>query len=227
LTFRFSKWDPDNREKYEGTPEMWEAAENRMRAILDHLGVEYTEEVGEAAFYGPKLDIQTRNVYGKEDTAITIQIDMMLAEKFGMTYIDAEGSRQTPYIIHRTSIGCYERTMALLLEKYAGALPLWLAPEQLRILPITDRNHGFAQTVLAQLRKAGLRAEIDLRSEKIGYKIREAQIEKVPYMLLIGDKESESGAVSVRKRGEGDLGARPVSEFVADALGEIAQKAIW
>ncbi|MDR3344986.1 MAG: threonine--tRNA ligase [Oscillospiraceae bacterium] len=227
LTFRFSKWDPNNREKYEGTPEMWEAAENRMRAILDNLGVEYTEEVGEAAFYGPKLDIQTRNVYGKEDTAITIQIDMMLAEKFGMTYIDAEGSRQTPYIIHRTSIGCYERTMALLLEKYAGSLPLWLAPEQVRVLPITDRNHAFAESVLLQLRKAGLRAEIDRRSEKIGYKIREAQVEKVPYMLLIGDKESESDTVSVRKRSEGDLGAQSVQDFVAAALGDIDKKAIW
>ncbi|MDR1408728.1 MAG: threonine--tRNA ligase [Oscillospiraceae bacterium] len=227
LTFRFSKWDPSNRTKYEGTPEMWEAAESRMRTILDHLGVDYTEEVGEAAFYGPKLDIQTRNVYGKEDTLITIQIDMMLAEKFGMTYIAADGGKQTPYIIHRTSIGCYERTMALLLEKYAGALPLWLAPEQVRILPITDRSHETAEVILTQLRKAGLRVDIDRRSEKIGYKIREAQVEKIPYMLLLGDKEVESGTISVRKRGEGDIGSQTVAEFIAIALDDINKKAIW
>ncbi|MCL2023543.1 MAG: threonine--tRNA ligase [Oscillospiraceae bacterium] len=225
LSFRFSKWDPDKPQKYEGTPEMWDEAQSRMRTILDNLGLDYTEADGEAAFYGPKLDIQIRNVYGKEDTLITIQIDMMLAEKFGMTYVAADGSKQTPYIIHRTSIGCYERTIALLLEKYAGALPLWLSPEQVRILPLTDRNIPDCQELLSKLRGGGLRCEIDGRSEKIGYKIREAQMEKVPYMLVLGDKEAQSGTVSVRKRGEGDIGAMTAEEFLAMALGEILSKA--
>ena len=198
-----------------------------MRAILDNLGLDYAEAAGEAAFYGPKLDIQTRNVFGKEDTLITIQIDMMLAEKFGMVYVAADGSKQTPYIIHRTSIGCYERTMALLLEKYAGALPLWLAPEQVRVLPLTDRNIADAEALLGKLRKAGLRAELDRRSEKIGYKIREAQMDKIPYMLLLGDKEAESGTVSVRKRGEGDVGALTPEEFLQSALDDVDKKAIW
>ncbi|MDR0883517.1 MAG: threonine--tRNA ligase [Oscillospiraceae bacterium] len=227
LTFRFSKWDANDREKYEGTPEMWETAENTLRTILDNIGLDYTEEIGEAAFYGPKLDIQTRNVYGKEDTIITIQLDMMLAEKFGMTYVAADGTKQTPYIIHRTSIGCYERTMAMLLEKYAGAMPLWFAPEQVRILPLTDRNHAAAQALQVQLRAHGLRTEVDTRSEKIGYKIREAQVDKIPYMLLLGDKEEESGAVSVRRRDKGDLGAQTVADFIASAAADVAAKALW
>ncbi|MBQ3094222.1 MAG: threonine--tRNA ligase, partial [Clostridia bacterium] len=182
--------------------------------------------VGEAAFYGPKLDIQIKNVHGKEDTLITIQIDQLLAEKFGMEYTDADGSKKTPYIIHRTSIGCYERTLALLIEKYAGAFPLWLAPEQVRVMPISERQADAASAVSKQLADAGLRVETDLRNEKIGYKIREAQMQKVPYMLIIGDKEAESGTVSVRRRGEnGDLGSMSVEDFLQKALVEVATKA--
>ena len=224
VTFRFSKWDPDDREKYIGTPEQWDEAQGAMEKILDHLQIPYTIGVGEAAFYGPKLDIQIKNVHGKEDTLITIQVDQMLAELFGMEYVDEDGSRRRPYIIHRTSLGCYERTLALLIEKYAGAFPLWLAPEQVRVLPISERLHEAAQKVTDQLKAAGLRAEIDLRSEKIGYKIREAQVQKVPYMLVIGDREAEAGTVSVRARSEGDIGSMPVEDFLARALLEVAQK---
>lgn len=184
-----------------------------MQKILDHLGLDYAVGVGEAAFYGPKLDIQIKNVHGKEDTLITIQIDQMLAEKFGMEYTDKDGAKKNPYIIHRTSIGCYERTLALLIEKYAGAFPLWLAPEQARILPISERHHDTARAVYEKLCGAGLRVELDERSEKIGYKIREAQLQKIPYMLVVGDKEAESGTVSVRMRGEGDIGAMAVDDF--------------
>ena len=224
VTFRFSQWDPNDRDKYIGTPEQWDEAQGAMEKILNHLGVPYTVGVGEAAFYGPKLDIQIKNVHGKEDTLITIQVDQMLAELFGMEYVDEDGSRRRPYIIHRTSLGCYERTLALLIEKYAGAFPLWLAPEQVRVLPISERLHEAAQKVTDQLKAAGLRAEIDLRNEKIGYKIREAQMQKVPYMLVIGDREAENGTVSVRSREQGDLGAMPADDFLARALLEVAQK---
>lgn len=214
ITFRFSKWDPNDKKKYEGTPEMWEEAENTMRTILDHLGVEYTEAVGEAAFYGPKLDVQMKNVYGKEDTIVTIQIDMMLSRLFNMTYTDADNTQKFPYIIHRTSLGCYERTIALLLEKYAGAMPLWLAPEQVRVLPITEDQNSYAEDVLGGLKQSGIRATIDKRYEKIGFKIREAQLEKIPYMLVIGAKEEESFMVAVRSRGKGDEGVVTVDEFI-------------
>ena len=217
-SYRFSQWDPANpNNKYEGTPEQWAESQAIMKKLLDDCGIDYSIGIDEAAFYGPKLDIQIKNVFGKEDTLITLQIDMLLAERFGMEYIDTDGSKRRPYIIHRTSIGCYERTLALLLEKYAGALPAWLAPEQIRVLPITDRAHDYAKEVLARLRREGFRAEIDLRNEKIGYKIREAQMQKLPLMLMIGDKEVENGTVSVRERSEGDLGAKTLDEFVAFA----------
>lgn len=224
LTYRFSKWDPNDREKYIGTPEMWNEAEGLMRNILNDIGLEYTEEVGEAAFYGPKLDIQMKNVHGKEDTLVTIQVDLMLARQFEMTYIDKDGEKKYPYIIHRTSMGCYERTIALLLEKYAGALPLWLSPEQVRILPIGDRQSEYANEVLKQLRAAGLRVTVDERREKIGYKIREAQLEKLPYMLVIGDKEVENQSIAVRSRKDGDKGAMKIEDFIAMALEEIRTK---
>ncbi|MBR4941769.1 MAG: threonine--tRNA ligase [Clostridia bacterium] len=217
-SYRFSQWDPANpNNKYEGTAEQWEEAQGIMKELLDNCGINYSIGIDEAAFYGPKLDIQIKNVFGKEDTLITIQIDMLLAEKFGMEYIDTDGSKRRPYIIHRTSLGCYERTLALLLEKYAGALPAWMAPEQIRVLPITDRAHDYAREVLARLQAEGFRADIDLRSEKIGYKIREAQMQKLPLMLMIGDKEVESGSVSVRERAEGDKGAMSLEDFVAFA----------
>ncbi len=214
VSYRFSQWDPADTEKYIGTPEQWDEAQGVMKKILDHLEIPYKVGVGEAAFYGPKLDIQIKNVFGKEDTLITIQIDQMLAEKFGMEYTDSDGTKKNPYIIHRTSIGCYERTLALLIEKYAGAFPVWLAPTQVKLLPIADRHHDYAYEIKAKLEKAGIRCEVDARSEKIGYKIREAQLEKVPYMLLMGDKDIEAGCVSVRKRGEGDIGAMGIDEFV-------------
>ena len=224
-SFRFSQWDPANpNNKYEGTTEQWEVAQATMKQILDDLKVPYTVGIDEAAFYGPKLDIQIKNVFGKEDTLITIQIDMLLAEKFGMYYIDSDGQKKLPYIIHRTSLGCYERTLALLIEKYAGAFPLWLAPEQVRVMPISERQNDAVEKVTEQLKAAGLRAEADLRNEKVGYKIREAQMEKVPYMLVMGDKEVEAGLVSVRSRKDGDLGTMSVSDFLAKALLEVAQK---
>ncbi|MBE6937062.1 MAG: threonine--tRNA ligase [Ruminococcaceae bacterium] len=217
-SYRFSQWDPANpNNKYEGTAEQWEEAQRIMKELLDDCGIDYSIGIDEAAFYGPKLDIQIKNVFGKEDTLITIQIDMLLAERFGMEYIDTDGSKRRPYIIHRTSLGCYERTLALILEKYAGALPAWIAPEQIRVLPITDRAHEYAKEVLARLRAEGFRCDIDLRSEKIGYKIREAQMQKLPLMLMIGDKEVESGSVSVRERAEGDKGAMSLEDFIAFA----------
>ncbi len=221
-TFRFSQWDPADTEKYIGTPEQWAEAQDIMGRILEDLGVDYTIGIGEAAFYGPKLDIQYKNVFGKEDTVVTIQVDQLLAEQFGMEYTDQNGKKVRPYIIHRTSLGCYERTLAYLIEKYAGALPMWMAPEQVRVLPITDRCGDYAREVLAKLKAAGLRAEIDERNEKIGYKIREAQMQKLPYMLLIGDKEVEEGKVSVRERARGDLGVRTIEEFLADTAAEAA-----
>ncbi|HEX3017641.1 MAG TPA: threonine--tRNA ligase [Caproicibacter sp.] len=226
VSYRFSLWDPNDRAKYIGTQEQWDEAQGVMRKILTHLNIPFKEGVGEAAFYGPKLDIQIKNVFGKEDTLITIQIDQMLAEKFGMEYVDVDGKKKNPYIIHRTSIGCYERTLALLIEKYAGALPMWLMPEQVRVLPISDRLHEKAAEITEKLQAAGLRVINDTRSEKIGYKIREAQLQKIPYMLVVGDKEVESGTVSVRSRKAGDLGSMMLDEFLAKAQEEVRTKAI-
>ena len=224
-SFRFSQWDPANpNNKYEGTPEQWEVAQATMKTILDDLGVEYSIGIDEAAFYGPKLDIQYKNVFGKEDTIVTIQVDMLLAEKFGMEYTDTDGQKKIPYIIHRTSLGCYERTLAYLIERYAGALPLWMMPEQVRVLPITDRAHDYGRELVSKLRAAGIEAEGDYRSEKLGYKIREAQMQKIPYMLVIGDRDIENGTVSVRTRGGEDLGAMSPEDFTALCLKKIAEK---
>ena len=225
VSYRFSQWDPDDREKYIGTDEQWDEAQGIMGKILDHLEIPYKIGIGEAAFYGPKLDIQIKNVHGKEDTLITIQVDQMLAEKFGMEYVDKDGTKKHPYIIHRTSIGCYERTLALLIEKYAGAFPLWLAPVQVKLLPIADRHFDYANEVKAKLEAVGMRVELDDRNEKIGYKIREARMQRVPYMLVMGDNEVEEGTLSVRSRKDGDLGAKSVEQFIADALVEINTKA--
>lgn len=224
-SFRFSQWDPANpSNKYEGEAEQWNEAQEIMGNILDHLGIDYEIGIGEAAFYGPKLDIQIKNVFGKEDTLITIQIDMLLAKKFGMEYVDSEGKKATPYIIHRTSIGCYERTLALLIEKYAGALPTWIAPEQVRVMPMTDRNRDYAEQIKAELEKNGFRVTLDGRSEKIGYKIREAQLEKVPYMLILGDKEEEAGEVAMRDRKDGKTTVMPLSEFIEKLKFEVDHK---
>ena len=225
VSYRFSQWDPNDRVKYIGTQEQWAEAQGVMERILHHLGLHYSIGVGEAAFYGPKLDIQIRNVHGKEDTLITIQIDQMLAEKFGMEFVDKDGVKKNPYIIHRTSLGCYERTLALLIEKYAGALPMWLMPEQVRVLPISERLHDQADEIKRRLEEAGLEVTCDHRSEKIGYKIREAQLEKIPYMLVIGDKEVENGVVAVRSRRDGDIGTMPLSDFIAKAVEEVRSKA--
>ena len=215
-TFRFSQWDPTNpNNKYEGTTEQWDEAQRVMGQILDDLDVNYTIGIDEAAFYGPKLDIQYRNVYGKEDTLVTIQIDMLLAKQFGMEYVDVDGQKKTPYIIHRTSLGCYERTLAYLIEEYAGALPCWMAPEQVRFLPVTDRAADRCAELVKALNAKGYRAEADYRNEKIGKKIREAQIEKVPYMVVIGDRDLENGTVSPRHRAAGDLGAMSFEDFEA------------
>ena len=226
VSYRFSQWDPDDREKYIGTDEQWDEAQSTMKKILDNLEIQYQIGIGEAAFYGPKLDIQIKNVYGKEDTLITIQVDQMLAKQFDMEYVDKDGKKKNPYIIHRTSIGCYERTLALLIEKYAGAFPMWLAPTQVKILPIADRHQDKAFELAKALEAKGIRVEVDERSEKIGYKIREAQVQKIPYMLVIGDKDIESGTVSVRHRKEGDLGAMTLEQFVEMAVKEIETKEI-
>ena len=226
VSYRFSQWDPENTEKYIGTKEDWDEAQGVMKKILDDLEIPYVVGKGEAAFYGPKLDIQIKNVYGKEDTLITIQIDQFLAEKFGMEYVDKDGKKKRPYIIHRTSIGCYERTLALLIEKYAGAFPMWLAPVQVKLLPIADRHLDRIYEVKKALEAQGMRVEVDDRSEKIGYKIRSAQLEKVPYMVLVGDKDIENNCVSVRHRKEGDLGSMTVDEFIKVAVEEINTKAI-
>ncbi len=224
-TFRFSQWNPENpNNKYEGTAEQWEEAQRVMGQILDHLGIQYEIGIDEAAFYGPKLDIQYKNVHGKEDTLVTIQIDMLLAQKFGMEYTDADGEKKIPYIIHRTSLGCYERTLAYLIEKYAGALPTWMAPEQVRVMPMTDRNADYAYEIKAQLEKNGFRVEMDARNEKIGKKIRDAQLEKVPYMLVIGDKEQEAGEVAVRDRRDGKTTVMPLDEFIEKLAYEVREK---
>ena len=226
VSYRFSQWDPDDKAKYIGTPEQWDEAQSTMKKILDHLEIPYAIGIGEAAFYGPKLDIQIKNVHGKEDTLITIQIDQLLSEKFGMEYIDRDGVKKNPYIIHRTSIGCYERTLALLIEKYAGAFPMWLAPVQAILLPIADRHHDKAKEIFDALSKAGFRVELDDRSEKIGYKIREAQLQKIPYMLVIGDKEVETNTLSVRSRKNGDEGSMRVEEFIAKAKKEVEDRVL-
>ena len=226
VSYRFSQWDPSDREKYIGTDEQWDEAQGIMGKILDNLEIPYKIGIGEAAFYGPKLDIQIKNVYGKEDTLITIQVDQMLAEKFGMEYVDKDGTKKNPYIIHRTSLGCYERTLALLIEKYAGAFPMWLAPVQVKLLPIADRHLDYIYEVKKALERKGMRVEIDDRSEKIGFKIREAQLQKVPYMILVGDKDIENNTVSVRDRKEGDLGAMSLDSFIEKAMEEIETKLI-
>ena len=226
-SFRFSQWDPKRTDKYEGTPEQWEEAQSVMKELLDqYLGEEnYVVGIDEAAFYGPKLDIQCKNVFGKEDTIVTIQIDMLLAKKFGMEYVDSDNTLKTPYIIHRTSLGCYERTLALLLEKYAGALPMWIAPEQVRFLPIGDDQAEYAKKIAAECSAKGMRVTVDDRNEKIGYKIRAAQLEKIPYMLVIGVKEMTEGTVAVRGRKSGDLGAMSIADFIAFAEEQINNKA--
>ena len=226
VTYQMSKWDPDNASHYMGNAEMWDEVQDMMRKILDHIGIEYTEAVGEAAFYGPKLDIQAKNVYGKEDTMITIQLDMFLADRFDMSFVDKDGTKKRPYIIHRTSIGCYERTLAWLIEKYEAAFPTWLCPEQVRVLPISEKYHEYAQKVVSQLKDNGIQATVDERAEKIGYKIREARLEKLPYMLVVGQKEEEDGVVSVRSRFNGDEGQRPLGDFIDDICREIRTKEI-
>lgn len=224
VSYRFSTWDPENREKYIGTEEQWDAVQKTMKQILDHMGLEYEEGYGEAAFYGPKLDIQIKNVFGKEDTLITIQIDFQLAERFGMTYADVDGDRKHPIIIHRTSIGCYERTLALLIEKYAGALPLWIAPEQARILPISERHLDEAHKLADRLQKAGLRVTVDARDEKIGKKIRDGRLERLQYLLILGDKEINEQSISVRSRLDGDLGSMSVSDLIQRLQEEVATR---
>ncbi len=222
-SFRFSQWDPKRTDKYEGTPEQWEEAQTVMKNILDNIGLDYKIGIDEAAFYGPKLDIQIKNVHGKEDTLITIQIDMLLAQKFGMEYTDSDGQQKIPYIIHRTSLGCYERTLALILEKYAGALPLWMAPTQIRILPITDAHMEYSQNLKAKLEALGMRVELDGRNETIGYKIRDARMQRIPYMLIIGDNEVANNSVSVRNRKQ-ETTDMSVADFINKAADEIARR---
>lgn len=226
VTYRMSKWDPENPDKYMGTAADWDRVEGKMREILDEIGLEYTEAAGEAAFYGPKLDIQAKNVYGKEDTMITIQLDMFLSERYDMYYIDENGEKKRPYIIHRTSMGCYERTLAWLIEKYAGMLPTWLCPEQVRVLPISDKYADYANSVFKKLREYNVDVTVDKRSEKIGFKIREARLARVPYILVVGEKEEAEGTVSVRSRYLGDEGSRPLQEFIDELCDEIRTKAI-
>lgn len=226
VTYRLSKWDPDKKEKYIGDAAVWEETEERIRKILNELNIPFTEEAGEAAFYGPKVDIQTKNVYGKEDTMITIQWDALLAEQFDMYYVDQNGDKVRPYIIHRTSMGCYERTLAWLIEKYAGLFPTWLCPEQVRVLPISEKYHEYANKVADQLKENGVSCSVDERAEKIGYKIRETRLDRIPYMLVVGQKEEEEGQVSVRSRFKGDEGSRAIEDFVNDICKEIRTKEI-
>ena len=220
ISYRLSLWDENNKDKYIGEPEAWNNVQNKMREILNHLEIEYTEAAGEAAFYGPKLDLQIKNVHGKEDTIITAQIDFSLAERFGMTYTDKDGQEKYPYVIHRTSIGCYERTLALLIEKYAGAFPVWLAPVQVKLLPISEKYHDYADEVFAALKAQGIRVEADFRAEKIGYKIREARNERVPYLIVVGEKEAANREVAVRSRKNGDEGAMSLESFIERVVKE-------
>ncbi len=226
VSYRFSQWDPNDRGKYIGTPEQWDEAQGMMKKILDHLEIPYKIGIGEAAFYGPKLDIQIKNVHGKEDTLITIQIDQMLAEKFGMEYTDKDGTKKNPCIIHRTSIGCYERTLALLIEKYAGAFPTWLAPVQVKLMSLSEKHIAYVKEIEKKLKAANIRVETDIRNEKIGYKIREAQLEKVPYMIVVGDKEMENNAVGVRTRRDGDIGQMSVEDFILRVEKEVREKTL-
>ena len=226
ISYRFSKWDPNNTEKYINNPEAWESTQDIMRNILNHLNINYVEADDEAAFYGPKLDIQFKNVHGKEDTIITVQIDFALAERFNMTYVDKDGEKKRPYIIHRSSIGCYERTLAMLIEKYAGALPTWLCPVQAKILPISDKYNDYADKVTNELRNRGLKVETDYRAEKIGYKIREARLERTPYILVVGEKEAENNEVSVRSRKNGEEGAIALDTLVNRIANEVYNKEI-
>ncbi|MDF2686373.1 MAG: thrS, partial [Clostridia bacterium] len=226
VSYRFSKWDKNNKNKYIGSEEEWETVQNLMRNILKDLEINFSEADGEAAFYGPKLDIQIRNVHGKEDTLITIQIDFQLAARFGMEYVDIDGQKKNPYVIHRTSIGCYERTLALLIEKYAGAMPTWLAPTQIILLPISEKQHTYAKKVMKILRDNGLRCDLDDRNEKIGYKIREAQLEKIPYMLVVGEKEEQSELISVRSRKDGDKGSISLNEFIDIIKKQVSERTL-
>lgn len=226
VTYQFSKWDPNNKAKYIGSEEDWERTQDNMRNILDHIGLNYVEAEGEAAFYGPKLDIQFKNVHGKEDTIITVQVDFALAERFEMSYIDTDGQKKHPTVIHRTSIGCYERTLAMLIEKYAGAFPTWIAPVQAKILPLSEKYHEYAHEVMNKLHKYGIRVEIDERAEKIGYKIREARLERIPYLLVVGQNEAEEGKVSVRSRVNGDEGAQDVKDFINRIVEEVAERTL-
>ncbi len=226
VTYRFSQWDPERKDKYEGTAEQWNEAQSLMSKILDHLGIEYSVGIDEAAFYGPKLDVQIKNVYGKEDTLCTIQIDLLLAKRFGMEYIDVDGTKKTPYIIHRTSLGCYERTLALLIEKYAGAFPLWLAPTQVKIMPISDSQLEYAKEIAKVLDENDIRYELDDRNEKIGYKIRQAQLEKVPYMLVLGDKEKDAQLVAVRSRKTRETETMSLDALMDKLSKEIRTKAL-
>ncbi len=226
VTYHLSKWDPNNRAKYIGEPEVWDQTEGHIRSILQELGVKFVEDVGEAAFYGPKVDINAKNVYGKEDTMITVQWDALLAEQFDMYYVDENGAKIRPYIIHRTSMGCYERTLAWLIEKYAGKFPTWLCPEQVRVLPISEKYHDYAQKVGAELKKNKIRCSVDTRAEKIGYKIRESRLDKVPYMLVVGQKEEEEQTVSMRSRYDGDAGSMKLDCFIDQICREIRTKEI-
>lgn len=226
VTYRLSKWDPDNKSKYIGSEEVWEETQNRISAVLKELGIPFTEAEGEAAFYGPKVDIQAKNVYGKEDTMITIQWDAVLAEQFDMYYVDQNGDKVRPYIIHRTSMGCYERTLAWLIEKYAGLFPTWLCPEQVRILPISEKYHAYANKVQEELQNNNILVTVDERAEKIGYKIRETRLDRVPYMLVLGQKEEEESVVSVRSRFLGDEGQKPLSVFIEAISKEIRTREI-
>ena len=226
VTYRLSKWDPNNKDKYEGDEEYWNTTQDALRRVLKEKGLTFTEEWGEAAFYGPKIDIQARNVYGKEDTMVTIQLDCANGEVFDMYYIDEEGKKQRPYIIHRTSLGCYERTLAWLIEKYAGNFPTWLCPEQVRVLPISDKYMDYAEETGKKLKAAGILNSVDKRAEKIGYKIREARLERIPYMLIVGEKEAAEGTVSVRSRYKGEEGAKPIDDFIAEISEEIRTKEI-
>ena len=226
VTYHLSKWDPEDKEKYIGEPEVWNETEEHIRNMLQELNIPFVEDVGEAAFYGPKVDINAKNVYGKEDTMITIQWDALLAEQFDMYYIDENDEKKRPCIIHRTSVGCYERTLAWLIEKYAGMFPTWLCPEQVRVIPISEKFHDYAAKVEAELKENGIRCSVDQRSEKMGYKIREARLARVPYMLVVGAKEEEENKVSVRSRYLGDEGAKDLADFIGAIKEEIKNKTI-